>query len=42
MKLLKYTLAATMALLLPALASAQQKGLDERINEAFKPIGGAA
>jgi AGCS family alanine or glycine:cation symporter len=34
----KYFLAAAVSLILPILASAQEKGLDERIDEAFKPI----
>lgn len=37
-KVLKYALSVFTVLLLPVLAAAQEKGLDERINEAFAPI----
>ncbi len=37
-KVLKYTLSIVSVLVLPLLASAQERGFDERINEAFTPI----
>jgi alanine or glycine:cation symporter, AGCS family len=37
-KIAKYALSVFTVLFLPVLAAAQEKGLDERINDAFKPI----
>jgi AGCS family alanine or glycine:cation symporter len=37
-KVLKYALSVFTVLFLPVLAAAQEKGLDERINDAFKPF----
>ncbi len=38
LKVFKYVLSLMSVLLLPILVSAQEKGLDQRIDEAFKPI----
>jgi AGCS family alanine or glycine:cation symporter len=37
-KVFRYALSIALALFLPVLASAQEKGIDERINDAFKPV----
>ncbi|HSK74601.1 MAG TPA: alanine/glycine:cation symporter family protein, partial [Pyrinomonadaceae bacterium] len=37
-KVFKYALSIVMTLFLPVLAAAQERGLDERINDAFKPV----
>ncbi len=37
-KVFRYALSMALALFLPMLVSAQEKGIDERINDAFKPV----
>jgi AGCS family alanine or glycine:cation symporter len=38
LKVFRYALSITFALFLPVLVSAQERGLDQRIDDAFKPI----
>ena len=40
LKVFRYALSIALALFTPVLAAAQEKGLDERINDAFAPIAG--